>query len=75
MVTVQPSGHLLPVLDFSQVTFTHVIIKRNTEVMQEQKVVVHIFLQAVQQGFFILLGKSASRRAMTSISWLYKPFS
>ena len=32
-------------------------------------------IQAVQQGFFILLGKSASRRAMTSISWLYKPFS
>ena len=42
MVTVQPSGHLLPVLDFSQVTFTHVIIKRNTEVMQEQKVVILI---------------------------------
>ena len=63
-VLTETSCHLLAVLDFSQVTLTHVIVKRHTEIMQEQKMIMHVFLHTVQKCIFILLCISVCRRLL-----------
>ena len=56
----KPSGHLLPVLAFPQVTLAHVVIKAHVKIMKKQQVVLLVFFHPVQQGAFLLPGPFTS---------------
>ena len=63
----EAAGHLLTVFALSQVAFTHVIVKGDVKIPEEEKVVSLVFLQPVQEGFLILHRPS-------KFGWVLFPF-
>ena len=46
------TGHFLPVLAFAQIPLAQVVVKADSKIVQEQKMIVLILFQARDQGFF-----------------------
>lgn len=52
----EASRHLLTVFGLAQIPPAHVVVKRNPEIIQEQQMVIPVFLHPVQQRFLLLFG-------------------
>lgn len=48
----EAAGHFLPVFAFAQIPLAQVVVKADSKIVQEQKMIVLILFQALDQGFF-----------------------
>ena len=54
MLRPEAAGHLLTVLALPEISLAHVVVEADSKVVQEEQMLGLVFLQPVQERFFIL---------------------